>query len=53
MPDARSRFAYASRRAAQEEVAAINACHAAAAAAHRRLARLHTAAALTALLNRM
>ena len=51
MFDRENEFAYSTRRARQEEVAAINALSDAAAAAHRGLSRLYAARALLALLD--
>ena len=51
MVDHEAEFAYTSRRARQEEVAAINAAGDAAAIAHRQLSRLYVARALVALLD--
>ncbi|MBB4087260.1 hypothetical protein [Sphingomonas carotinifaciens] len=44
-------FTYCSRRAREEQVAAINARSAVAAAAHRKLSELHATQALIALLS--
>lgn len=49
MFDHQREFAFASRRAQQEEIAAINARGAAAAAAHREMARLYATRAMLAL----
>ncbi len=51
MFDPKVEFAYASRRAREEAVAAINAGGIRAAAAHRELSRLYSARALLALLD--
>jgi hypothetical protein len=51
MFDPQIEFVYASRRAREEEVAAINASGEAAATAHRKLSRLYSARALLALLD--
>ncbi|MDR6790417.1 hypothetical protein J2Y58_003800 [Sphingomonas sp. BE138] len=49
MFDRQREFAFASRRARQEEIAAINARGAAAAAVHHELARLYATRAMSAL----
>ena len=51
MPHDTLSFSYCSRRAREEQVAAINARHAVAAAAHRKLSELHATQALLALLS--
>ena len=51
MFDSETEFAYVSRRARQEEIAAINATGSAAALAHRHLSRLYAARALVALIS--
>lgn len=51
MPHEILSFTYCSRRAREEQVAAINARSAVAAAAHRKLSELHATQALLALLS--